>query len=1063
MRMLNRFAALFTAAAITVVALPVGIALNTAVYAEYSVDGYFYDQLTEEAKIFYNAMSRMDKDGVFKSGESFDLVAEGLLTSQKAEEYGPATLMSMYGAARDAFYADHADIFYVDFSYLTLRVTVDSSEKYHVYLGPGRSDSYYTEGFTDEKQIDAAIAEYETAIGNIVSGAQKVTVKEGDNRNAEMVKYVHDYIVDHTSYRLENKCSEGNAGFIRTAYGSVVKGEAVCEGYSRALKAVLDRLDIPCVLIYGVYMPKKDTPEEHMWCQVQLDGKWYAVDATMDDPVNNNRKTQGIDGYENQDYLLVGSSFMDRQHYASGIMSPVEYEFVYPELSFDGYNVEVVGSYGGLTVKFKDDGELEGDEAGIFYISYNGMGVAKSAEKNKYLLGKWSQYYERTDEWIISEWGYILPDIFDEFKDSDTEVRIPVIQQYVEFAVTDVPHNIDPQNPDTSFNGDTTAFSSYSGIIYNPSSTYVKPPYIKNITPGVSSMIDIVEYPPHHVTVEYDDVLQRSSEDVEPGILLTAKNALQYDAPCSAEEFAKVENFTWKGGNKIEFDFTPSSMWLDDSVLYNFNITGLVGARSGKVPNPFSYCTRFAMCPCAYRAYGYDWSLYAKPTLMDPFDLDVTTWETADEEKIAQELASRMVLVVTPPSDSQTKEMRDMIDEKVLDYQTYNINLTVCKSQVVKTGQKVRVHLGFPEGYGPNDAGVTFKAYHFKKDDQGKITDVNEIECFVTQYGLVILCDSFSPYAIVAVPADENTNTAKSAVLSVGEGGAVTGADSIFTLDKNDTKTFTVTAKDGYVIDSIILGGEDIEITDRKAMEVTVGYEDISGGIIDIRFVAEKVYNAEEERGETIVAAVPLYEDEKGESQQPPESGDGENQGGDDNADKDTDIDNTGSNTGNGNNSASEPSADYVTFSGYIVDADGKAMSGVIVEMHSEVQTTTTDSNGYFKFDKVEIGSHTIYVKTANGDILASKSFNIVKTASEKTSENDIVCAPDSALSLNITIDDDQMRFADVNAGDSSQSDGENVPDTSNVINTALLYMMAASICIMAISICVKSKVFSKK
>ena len=881
MKGLTKFAALFTAAALAAAALPMENMINTTVYAVSTADGYFYSQLTEDAKVFYKAMERMDKEGVFKRGASFDLVAEGLLTSQQAEDYGTAYLLSMYGAARDAFYADRADIFYVDFSYLTLRVTTDSNGKYHVYLGPGRSDSYYTEGFTTEEQIDAAIAEYETAINSIVNGAKAVNVGENKNLNAEMVKYVHDYIVDHTSYRLENKCAKENIGFIRTAFGSVVKGEAVCEGYSRAFKAVLDRLGIPCVLVYGVYMYDKDTPELHMWCEVQLEGAWYAVDTTMDDPYSRNSKTPGLDGYENQDYLLVGSSCMDRQHYSSGIMSSAEYEFTYPPLSVDGYNVEVIGSYGGLTVKYKDDGELEDTEAGIFYVSYNGKGVAKSAEQGRYLIAKWSQYYERTDEWILGDWGYILPELFPDIQDFDAEVRLPMPHiSYVEFAVTDIPpEKYDGTNLDFSvYKGDITRFEAYSGVIYNPVGSYVKPPYIKSITPGVTSLIDVEKT--HHVVAVYDDVLQLTGEDAVPGIVITAQNAVQNGAPCSAETYARVENVKWDGVSTVEFDFTPSRMWLDDSVMYTFYITGLVGARSGKAPNPISYCTRFAMCPCAYRAYGYDWSLFAKPTLMDSFDLDVSNWTTADGEAIAEELASRMVLVVSAPSNSQTEEMLDMIDGEVLDYQTFNINLTVCKAQVVKTGDKVRIHLGFPEGYGPDDAGVTFKAYHFFKDDQGNITGVEEIDCIVTQYGLIILCDSFSPYAIVAVPADENANAAKSVVLTVAEGGAVSGTDNIFTLAENETKTFTVTAKDGYVIDSIVSAGKNIEITDRKTMKVTVSYDDIStiSGIVDVRFVAETVYEAEAARGEKVVVLSGAISDNTThpgnageEGQQPPE------------------------------------------------------------------------------------------------------------------------------------------------------------------------------------------------
>lgn len=856
-----RIAAYLTGFALAAASLPLSGALSTPVYAVSASEGYFYEQLTEQSQVFYNAMEQMLEKGIFKTGDGdFDLVAEGLLTSEQAQEYGFNELMSQYGAARDAFCADYADVFYVDFSYLTLRVTADSEGEYHVRLGAGRSDNYYTEGFTGKEQVDTAIIEYEAAINDIVKAARAVEVEEGDDPDAEMVKYVHDYIIDHTSYRLENACKAENVGFIRTSYGSLVKGEAVCEGYSRALKAVLDRLGIPCVLVYGVYMHGEDIPELHMWCEVEIDGAWYAVDATMDDPRGSSKK-QGIDGYENQDYLLVGKSCMDRRHYASGIMSPVEYEFTYPEISDDGYNVEVVGSYGALTVKYKDDGELEGDRAGVFYVSYDGMGYSEAAKQGKYIIAKMSQYYELTDEWEIGDWGYIPEYIYPAFEDFGTETKIPMSHiQYVEFAVTDVPPKEDPTDPDYSFSGDITAFSAYSGVLYNPSGTYVKPPCIKSVSPGLSSMIEVEKT--HHVVVTYDDKLKLMDGYTEPGVAMSARNALQYSAPCSAESFAKVENVKWDGESTVEFDFTPSRMWLDDSVFYTFSITGLVGVRSEKAPNPLSYATRFAMCPCAYRPYGYYWSLFAKPTLMENFDMDVSSWETADGEKIAEELVSRMVLVASETSEGQTGEMLDMIGkegEEVLGYTTYNINLTVCKAQVVSTGQSVRVHLGFPEGYGPDDAGVTFKAYHFFKNDKGEITGVEEIPCIITQYGLVILCNSFSPYAVVAVPADENANTEKSVILTVSEGGTTNAADGILTLKNGVTQTVTVTADEGYVIDSITAAGKIVELTDNKSMDITVGYSDIGkfSGIIDVKFVAENVYEKDVERGEAVVVEIP--------------------------------------------------------------------------------------------------------------------------------------------------------------------------------------------------------------
>lgn len=885
-KMYKRIAAFLTAAAMTIAALPV-FNMPTVYAASSIAEKYFYNQLTDKvegAKVFYNAMEKMEKDGVFKRGESFDLVANGFLTSDEAEAYGTTELLRLYGVARDAFCADHADLFYVDFSYLTLRVNTDESGNYHVYLGTGRSDSYYTEGFETEEQVNAAVKEYEAAVDAVVKMANEVEPKNGRNLVAEKVKAVHDYIVYHTSYRLENACKPANIGFIRTAYGSLVKGEAVCEGYSRALKTVLDRLGIPCVLVYGVFMHKQNTPELHMWCEVQIDGAWYGVDATMDDPIGDKGTTPGTDGYENQIYLLVGNLTLSVHHQASGIMSPVEYEFKYPELNDDDFNVKLVSSYGDLTVKFKEDGELEGTEAGTFYVSYKNMGVIEAEKHGIYLIMRTRKYLEDTDQWKVDNvWAYLTSDFSSDFKDWDfgTFTAFPLPQvSYAEFAVTTVPPPYQSGIPDGSYQGDPddlSQFEAYSGVLYNPNGNYIKPPYIKSTTPALTSTID-GEREYYDVVLEYDEVLVEE-EGKKAGVKMTAVNALRYDEeiPSTAADYARISNFSWEG-NKVMFRFSPSKMWLDDSTRYTFDITGLVGERSKKPPMSVSYYAIFPKCcPCAYWYAGIDWTLYAKPTLMEDFspdNFDPTGWTDEEGNEIAKELASRMVLVVSTPSDDQNKEIEAELQNSEAGkgaeiLQTFNINLTTCKAQVVKTGQKVKIFLGFPAGYVPGTETMknsTFKAYHFPKNEKGEITDCEEIECTVTSRGLIIMCNAFSPFAIAKAPAEKDA--AKSVVCSVPDGGTATfdGANdtngSIFFLEKGESKAITITAKKGYVIDSIKVGENYVQLEekDRYTKEIEVSYGDfgVYDGIVDVQFVAETVYQEEVDRGEVPAEKEPV-------------------------------------------------------------------------------------------------------------------------------------------------------------------------------------------------------------
>ena len=74
---------------------------------------YFYNQLPEEARGFYDAMVQMDAQGILKTGRGeYSLVENGHVTREQLEGYasGNLTLLSYMGAARDAFYFDHPDI-----------------------------------------------------------------------------------------------------------------------------------------------------------------------------------------------------------------------------------------------------------------------------------------------------------------------------------------------------------------------------------------------------------------------------------------------------------------------------------------------------------------------------------------------------------------------------------------------------------------------------------------------------------------------------------------------------------------------------------------------------------------------------------------------------------------------------------------------------------------------------------------------------------------------------------------------------------------------------------------
>jgi hypothetical protein len=94
---------------------------------------------------------------------------------------------------------------------------------------------------------------------------------------------IHDYLIVHCVYDESLK--------LDTGYDLLVGGSTVCSGYAALYQDLLLRAGIPCVQV-------ESDPMNHIWNLVQLDGQWYHVDVTWDDP------TPDTKGYARHEYFL---------------------------------------------------------------------------------------------------------------------------------------------------------------------------------------------------------------------------------------------------------------------------------------------------------------------------------------------------------------------------------------------------------------------------------------------------------------------------------------------------------------------------------------------------------------------------------------------------------------------------------------------------------------------------------------------------------------------------------------------------------------------------------------
>ena len=292
-------------------------------YSSVQVDKYFYNQLDEKSRIIYRAFEsnkEQMKTGTYQIelGTSFSDILSQSNGQEKLGEY--------YQSAIEAYTYDNAEVFYLSPKkmYLNIETTTRGGvSTYNVYINSGNEANYLTEEFSSKTEVDQAIAQIEQVKNQILQNKTGNTYED--------VKMVHDYLVDNINY--ESSLSKEN---IYNIYGALVNRECVCEGYARAFKYLLDELNIPCIMVIGTGTNSQGETENHAWNYVQLNGNWYAVDTTWDDPVvigGGNASEES-----RYKYFLVGREIIDQDHSPSGQFTEGGKIFSYPNVTYESYS-----------------------------------------------------------------------------------------------------------------------------------------------------------------------------------------------------------------------------------------------------------------------------------------------------------------------------------------------------------------------------------------------------------------------------------------------------------------------------------------------------------------------------------------------------------------------------------------------------------------------------------------------------------------------------------------------------------------------------------------------------
>ena len=146
--------------------------------------------------------------------------------------------------------------------------------------------------------VDADRLQRNRDLNDAIQRAVEQSVEPGMG-DYEMAKALHDYVVLNSAYGYPSDVPQ----VIDGGYLILVRGMGVCTDYAQAYKELMDAVGIPCEVVFGIA-----GGASHAWNVVQIDGAWYHVDTTWDDPTPNR------EGYVRYDYFLKSDSYMRRDH-----------------------------------------------------------------------------------------------------------------------------------------------------------------------------------------------------------------------------------------------------------------------------------------------------------------------------------------------------------------------------------------------------------------------------------------------------------------------------------------------------------------------------------------------------------------------------------------------------------------------------------------------------------------------------------------------------------------------------------------------------------------------------
>ena len=270
---------------------------NDKDYADVKTD-YAYETLTDDYV----------KELYMRIAKSVDTVyAPNITTTGSLSDY-------QITQAVEAYKNDHPETFWLKGSSL--------------FVPYGDTTSVKLDYTVQNDKLIAAKKKFNIAVASVLKNLPS-------GNDFEREEYINNYIIDNCKYddaAAENNDVQGNEN---DAYGALVDGKAVCEGYARAFQLLCNKANIDSVLLSGIA-----DSDNHAWNGVKIGGDWYQIDVTWDD----------VDDfiYDSHEYFNLTDSLMYEEHTLSPKYSEIDAEsflnleswcnFYVPKCTAEKYN-----------------------------------------------------------------------------------------------------------------------------------------------------------------------------------------------------------------------------------------------------------------------------------------------------------------------------------------------------------------------------------------------------------------------------------------------------------------------------------------------------------------------------------------------------------------------------------------------------------------------------------------------------------------------------------------------------------------------------------------------------